>query len=280
MYKYELSINDETMKIKYTITALATMTMAANAALSTLSLTPGDNNLDQTSALNNGGNTVYFYGFDVAPTASTTDLDGVSAGAIGDFHTSAEPTYDHINGTAGGTGGSDAILRGDFNNSLWRTNFNATDSSYSIEARVTISGGATAGSFGLLSGNSAGEGFNNLIVNGAGTNFDASLDLANQGLDNTGAHVWRFVSEDTGSGRENWVFRDGVLLNSTAIDGTTGGSANNMWFGDWGSSFTEGYTMDYFSISEGAFAPVAVPEPSSTALLGLGGLALLMRRRK
>lgn len=35
--------------------------------------------------------------------------------------------------------------------------------------------------------------------------------------------------------------------------------------------------IDYIGL---AYAPVAVPEPSSAALLGLGGLALILRRRK
>jgi len=35
--------------------------------------------------------------------------------------------------------------------------------------------------------------------------------------------------------------------------------------------------IDYIGV---AYAPVAVPEPSSAALLGLGGLALILRRRK
>jgi hypothetical protein len=33
-------------------------------------------------------------------------------------------------------------------------------------------------------------------------------------------------------------------------------------------------------VSDISFEPTAVPEPSSTALLGLGGLALILRRRK
>ncbi len=41
-----------------------------------------------------------------------------------------------------------------------------------------------------------------------------------------------------------------------------------------------GNFSDHFQVSGSTLSAVAVPEPSSTALLGLGGLALILRRRK
>ena len=39
-------------------------------------------------------------------------------------------------------------------------------------------------------------------------------------------------------------------------------------------------TVDYGTLNAGELTVTIVPEPSSTALLGLGGLALVLRRRK
>ncbi|MCP5535210.1 MAG: PEP-CTERM sorting domain-containing protein [Akkermansiaceae bacterium] len=90
----------------------------------------------------------------------------------------------------------------------------------------------------------------------------------------------------------------------TATDGynatanfSGGGSATGTSVGNNGQTFIgfvapsgESITSVSFTKSSGlsgygggddiAFATVAVPEPSSTALLGLGGLALILRRRK
>lgn len=63
------------------------------------------------------------------------------------------------------------------------------------------------------------------------------------------------------------TFTAGDLRDITGFD-YIGNSDNNTWANS--QIFTGGDT---------AFA-VAVPEPSSTALLGLGGLALILRRRK
>jgi hypothetical protein len=41
-----------------------------------------------------------------------------------------------------------------------------------------------------------------------------------------------------------------------------------------------GYILTQDQASEDVFITVFVPEPSSTALLGLGGVALLLRRRR
>ncbi|WP_435892427.1 PEP-CTERM sorting domain-containing protein [Oceaniferula spumae] len=69
------------------------------------------------------------------------------------------------------------------------------------------------------------------------------------------------------------------------IDPSPGGQANtnHNWYISFGSGTTLNWTGDnlqrdthIFGASEAFF----VPEPSSTALLGLGGLAMILRRRK
>ncbi|WP_129589777.1 PEP-CTERM sorting domain-containing protein [Rubritalea profundi] len=45
------------------------------------------------------------------------------------------------------------------------------------------------------------------------------------------------------------------------------------------TQFTQN-TSDYVGIGEIRFTGSAVPEPTTTALLGLGGLALILRRHR
>lgn len=116
------------------------------------------------------------------------------------------------------------------------------------------------------------------------------------------AEDWRIKFEDADSYMLNWVM--GIVLPSTFPDSNvsgdviTEGLANNLaddilltWgarelrnpdtlaLTDPGSLFAGNPPInpDYNAFS---FDIVAVPEPSSTALLGLGGLALMFRRRR
>jgi hypothetical protein len=57
-------------------------------------------------------------------------------------------------------------------------------------------------------------------------------------------------------------------LDLTDIDGITVETGDNLALADW--------NIDFVS----TFETITVPEPSSTALLGLGGLALMLRRRR
>ena len=86
----------------------------------------------------------------------------------------------------------------------------------------------------------------------------------------------------------------GVFSDTTNVDYTTGAAILTQNYDLTGTSLAAGteYTVTVTSANMpggGAYAvydgitlegTVAVPEPSSTALLGLGGLALLLRRRK
>jgi hypothetical protein len=70
------------------------------------------------------------------------------------------------------------------------------------------------------------------------------------------------TSDFTGGG----PFQTGANFPVTVIVGNVGGSVESNFFGDFDSA--------------DSIALELVPEPSSAALLGLGGLALLMRRRR
>jgi len=70
------------------------------------------------------------------------------------------------------------------------------------------------------------------------------------------------TSDFTGGG----PFQTGANFPVTVIVGNVGGSVKSNFFGDFDSA--------------DSIALELVPEPSSASLLGLGGLALLMRRRR
>ena len=80
------------------------------------------------------------------------------------------------------------------------------------------------------------------------------------------------TSEDSGSGNGSW----GVAIGSSyggSLVYLNNGSDSTFWTSaDWSklSSYSMAFTAD--------FAPT--PEPASLALAGLGGLALLLRKRK
>ncbi|MGJ8724111.1 MAG: PEP-CTERM sorting domain-containing protein [Roseibacillus sp.] len=135
---------------------------------------------------------------------------------------------------------------------------------------------------------------------GGGTNADAGLRLAHRRstgsafatiistaltdntifhydfIINTGASAALYedgVTSIAANTIEVWI--DGVLASS----GTAGGSGDTIGVGLWSRRPDNAILGDNIVIRDTAFfAPV--PEPSSFALLGLGGLGLLVRRRR
>lgn len=136
--------------------------------------------------------------------------------------------------------------------------------------------------------------------------FSSSADKATPSIDfNLGgtytvgkAHVWNWnANNDT-----NWGVKSFTLIFST--DGLFDGGEDSQSFTDIGQApGTADYTGEHFTLTPvadvthirlqvdtptgGSFTGLsevrfseAVPEPSTTVLLGLGGLALIFRRRK
>jgi hypothetical protein len=64
------------------------------------------------------------------------------------------------------------------------------------------------------------------------------------------------------------------------VDLSSFAAADNVRLVRFNITSNQGFDFDLVGLSEVRFDGVAVPEPSTTALLGLGGLALILRRRK
>jgi hypothetical protein len=257
------------MKLKYTIAALAVTTMAANAAIS---LSGDSSTFD------------YLYEMDVDPTTQDQNSGGGN---------------DWFNGTSGGitspvvSGGfavsnnatSAELFRGDFGaggeGSIWReTVSGGAASTWTLEISVANTSSSTGTWFGIATANLA-EGNSSAFLIGADRVTVGGVDYM-VGTDfNTGAyHDIRIAHDAVDNAYYYWV--DGTLLNadlSTAIAGTNGtGFDNNTFIGQYSGSHAGDFSIDYIRLDTDAIA--VVPEPSSTALLGLGGLALILRRRK
>ena len=151
--------------------------------------------------------------------------------------------------------------------------------SWTAEMRVHVQ--STPGGVSLW-GAQIGDGAGIITVNNNGVSAGAGAALDLDTTDNTdGFHTFRLAYD--GPDGVYSVWRDGALLTSTQT-ATLNLGFSRFIIGDCCSSY--GGVGNVFEIEyaaydvTGAFAPVLVPEPSSTALLGLGGLALLLRRRK
>jgi len=132
----------------------------------------------------------------------------------------------------------------------------------------------------------------------AGSGFEADLGTLNLNDGTTHLIAAVFDSATGDSFRDVDLYVDGSLFDVTGgVDGTINlGSSRDVFIGSIGHLATErpfvgsiddvaifdtaltGTQLD--SIRVNGIATQAVPEPSSAALLGLGGLALILRRRK
>ncbi|MFK7909712.1 MAG: PEP-CTERM sorting domain-containing protein [Akkermansiaceae bacterium] len=161
-----------------------------------------------------------------------------------------------VNGVVFTNTGTD-ILSGDFNG----PGGTATDDAWTA-------GGADANYDTLLSTNEYGGGGDFFTINVGGGSLAATQQYELQ--------VW-FVDDRTGTDSRVMRFSDATVgnfsdLNDQFVIGT---------FTADGTSQTLGLdAQDFGNAHISAYQLRAVPEPSSAALLGLGGLALIMRRRK
>ncbi len=202
-------------------------------------------------------------------------------------------------GEAGGGGGGWAIAYPDHN---------FTDASISSTGSFTVSldligpigsGGGTRFT-GFAVGNSLAE-VNGWSSNNPTTTFTSDFFF---GYDTTGTNEVKVFKNGTTQDYQQSINLDAGATLSATFSGITdfnsgstvnyevfinGGSVNTgsfIWSGTndnyiavYSNYTTNGTPVDNFSISDPSVV-TAIPEPSSTALLGLAGITLLIRRRK
>lgn len=234
--------------------------------------------------------------------------------AIGDTNTSPLSTNPGISVTSGQEGystGRDGLgtggLDGSFNNSILDYAFYTSGTGSVVE-----SFGGAASLIGTLSSSGTSTDVGGMSL-WAGSNTAGAVDQSTwarpgvvsgtvdiSGLDSGSLYMFfgtRVGSGDpydisfsiTGTGPVVPVLEE-LNVNNTSLGGT--GIQNNTWFvyrADFADAadydtLTYTYAGDNTSAARSRFAGTVltgvVPEPSSTALLGLGGLAFLLRRRR
>jgi len=181
---------------------------------------------------------------------------------------------------------SEDLFRGDFNgsggnDSIWRELVDdgaASDWTMEIKVRKVSGAQGSNGWFAFAMANLNESNSSDFLVKDdrltindtdymVGTNFS------------TGSHTFRVAHDSVDN---EWYFwANGVLLNndlSTPIAGTNGSVFDNATFiGHYSNSHAGEWAVDYIRIDENASAPI--PEPSSLALLALGGMLMSRKRR-
>lgn len=251
------------MKIKYTLAALAVTTMAANAAVI----------YDATT----GGGLV---GSDLPTTTGWSGPTGTGHhpneyGGIDDGGTLAYKIWDSNQG--GDATGNGPIFTYDVEGINPTIDLVNNDWSVSFTGRI-LPGGTTD-----IPGGNGGQTNAFVIYNGAGLRFlswiyeDAAGNIIftahdgttyNAGANDDGYHTFEMRKSSATTAD---LYFDGSDVGDLNTIGGAGGEQIRL---GGGNSSNEGG----INVSQINFT--VVPEPSSAALIGLGGLALILRRRK
>ncbi|MGB0991238.1 MAG: PEP-CTERM sorting domain-containing protein [Akkermansiaceae bacterium] len=218
-------------------------------------------------------------------TGTTSDWDNVTGAPSvsgGVLNVNASSAKREFNGNiegAGGGDGPDTERNGAFRGSgavffKWDMTRSNT-SSWSGLSSYDFSGGTAEKLFFGVSNGGTDE--VRLEISGGGASTDTGLFVAD-GSTNTFMGVVDFDNDLIGiwlnpDGADNWDGSGGTADGTVAYTGSNWSTAARLGGGNDAS-------FDNLIVGT-TFAEVqSVPEPSSTALLGLGGIALLMRRRK
>ncbi|NWK54128.1 PEP-CTERM sorting domain-containing protein [Verrucomicrobiaceae bacterium N1E253] len=248
------------MKIKYTIAALAATTMVVNAASYTL--------LTKKEVLANvmlGSDVTSGNGWTINGSATITP----TAGVAGSIHlTTTGTSHSTLVGTTATAPGA-AV---DWDSTV-------SPNTFTLEVSMRVNDLTDGFKFWAGTGDRIYmlDIYNDKVTT---TNSGGGLKDVAMTLNDGEFHTFRLVADNTNPGAHVWV--DGVHIGDE-VGGVFNSGTNDSRFilGDTTSgSFGDDIDVDiaYISYDAGAFAPV--PEPSSAALVGLGGLALILRRRK
>lgn len=142
-----------------------------------------------------------------------------------------------------------------------------------LTMNVVFGNGSADNVFQVFDSDSVGRWLGFIYENGAGDIiFNDLVTITNLGANDDALHTFSYTADDSGNVEFSFDGGAGVAVNFRAADGAGAGGAR-LDIGGGSSSGTGALNVSQVEIG-------AVPEPSSAALLGLGGLALILRRRK
>lgn len=225
------------------------------------------------------------YEFNTSVLPDASDLDG---NGVGDFNVPVGG-YGHGGSISGGlltlsTVGTE--------NSYYYTGWNAGNKLWDVVDNLDYEHGVTVEmSVKVLAAAAGADGVTGLCVMPDGTNVDGKLQIAKTTqywgdtgsevgtgtYDNTdGFHAFRMALDPDTNTYSVW--RDNELLGSGLGDTDSRDGLRRLLFGDFASGLFGDAEIDYVRITSGAYAPV--PEPATLCLLGLGGIGVLLKRRR
>lgn len=233
---------------KIILTGLTCMAASSLSHAATVVTSSSFTGITIESDLDNSGSVVSAVNYD-SSTGSTT-INGIT----------------FTNDTAGTGGSTNAgVLTTTTDTAFWSSNGSTVDAFDALMdghiASGTNQGGITVGL--SLSGLNIGQEYTIQILSG-----DASLK-----------HTTSFYRSASANGKTEKLINQQVV----GANGDLGGIFTATFISDDGDAF---FTLERSGpdnqpvIAGYALTTAAVPEPSSTALLGLGGIALILRRRK
>ena len=201
-----------------------------------------------------------FTGYDGSAGPVGWDASGLSSGA----------GFSENRGSSTGgvtTGGTYAFDTGSGNIALGVQPGGSDFTAGYYELQVTNDSGATVTDWDVA--------FESLVYNDQGRANSFDFSYSTDGTSYTSVAGGSFTSVEVADGSPAWT--TGASYSDTiSASVASGGSLYLRWTGNdvSGGGSRDEFALDDVSVGE------SIPEPSSTALLGLGGLALILRRRK